>query len=465
MPIRRIISLVLSWDANEFRKQASHIESSKDRPTKDQLAALREHLNKSAEAQRAMREISMTQKKSIVAVIFDAADPKLTAALSPAQHTHCLAWLSAQLSARDRDEITKVMCKSSPDFLTSAVRGAVDTYEPYIRAIHENMDLREHITAVETFIGDFIETSNPKKARPASGYLFKKSGKSKTENLRPPSVEDYVALIRRNKGFIYNYLHQFAKNCVDVREQFRGWANLAVAQLKIPTQSTDQAGAGGMDEALLAMYAELPAETRENILGRLDAHAAYLNKLDALSDMRMQRVLDQLAKQSTEGAGNTTSGGGSGRSSGKSSPKASYPSSPRTSTGGPSMSGPGVYIMRWDSLLDDTLITPAAPSGPVRRGRDVKGQKAWGKTVSDEAKGEWDSGALAREEDKTVPGAPDVAVVTAKLGERFKDAVNARIGDVVPSLSEKSPVGCAVDECGSAGDKLAIGVEAVALAG
>lgn len=459
---------MLSWDANEFRKQASQTESSKDGPTKEQLAALRDYLNQSAEAQRAMRETSMTQEKSIVAVILDATDPKLTAALSAAQHTHCLAWLSAQLSARDRDEITKVMTKSSPDFLTSAVRGAVDTYEPYIRAIHENMDLREHITAVETFIGDFIETSNPKKAKPASGYFFKKSAKPKAEDVRPPSVEDYVALIRRNKGLIYNYLHQFAKNCVDVREKFRGWANVAVAQFQMPNGSTDQGGAGGMDEALLEMYAELPAETREAILERLDAHAVYLNNLDALSDMRMQRVLDQLAKQSTEDAGNAASGSASasGRSSEKTSPKASSPSSPRTSTGEPSMSGPGVYLMRWDSLLDDTLITPATASGPLRRGRDVKGQKGWGKTVSDDAKGEWDAGALAREEDKTVPGAPDVAVVTASLGGRFRDVVNARIGDVVPSLSEKSPAGYAVeDERESAGDKLAMGVEGVALAG
>lgn len=456
---------MLSWDASEFRKQAGQVESAKDRPTKEQFAALRDYLNLAADAQRAMREISVTQQRSIVVVILDATDPQLTATLTDAQHTQCLAWLSAQLSARDRDEITKVMCKSSPDFLTAAVRGAVDTYDPFIRAIHEGMDLKEHIMAVEKFLGDFIETSKPKKAKGGSGFLFKRTGKPKAQDTRPPSVEDYVALLRRNKGLLYNYCHQFAKNCVDVREQFRGWAKTVTAEFRAERGPARQGGAGAMDDNLQELYAQLPADMQEGILMSLDAHAAYLDKLDKISDMRMQRVLDQLAKQASEDSEKTAEVG-SGSSSGKSSPKASTPVSPRTSTGGPSMSGPGVFLMRWESLMDETLITPATPSGPVRTGKNVKGQKTWGKTVADSMKGDWDPSALAIEEERSVPEAPDVTAVTKALGGGFREVVNARIGDVVPMLTQKSATAvCALDGRASKGGGLTTGVEGIALAG
>lgn len=455
-------------DTSEFRKQASQIESAKDRPTKEQFSALRDYLNMPAEAQQAMREISMTQQKSIVAVILDAANPQLAAALTDVQHTQCHAWLSAQLSARDRDEIINVMCKSSPDFLTATVRGAVDTYDPFIRAIHEGMDLKEHITAVEKFLGDFIETSKPKKVKGGSGSLFKRSAKPKAQEVTPPSVEDYIALLRRNKSVLFNYCHDFVKNCVDVREQFRGWAKTSTAEFAAERgHAGHDGGAGAMDEKLQGLYAQLPTDTQEKVLASLDAHAIYLDKLDQLSSTRMQRVLDQLAKQNLEDSEKATDGGSGSGSSGKSTPKASSSPSPRTSSGGPSMSGPGVFLMRWESLMDETLITPATPSGPVRTGKQVQGQKAWGKTVADGTKGEWDPSALAMEENKVVPEAPSVTVVMESLAGGFRDVVNAKIGDVVPThSSEKSTAaGCALDGRESGAEGLAPGVEGITLAG
>lgn len=393
------------------------------------------------EAHEAMREISIKEQKSIVAVIFDATDPRLTACLIETQHMQCLEWLSAQLSARDRDEITKVLCKSQPDFLTAAVRGAVATYEPFIRAIHESMDLREHVTAAETFLADFIETSKPKQVK--GGWRLK-NGKAKAQDTRPPSVEDYVALIRRNKGLLYKYCHQFAKSCVDLREQFRGWAHLAIDEFR---QQHGTGGGGATSGKLQEMYAALPPETRSTVLASLDAHAAYLGKLDTLSNLRMQRVLDQLDSNEEK-----SGSGGSSKSSSKS-------SSPRVSSGGPSMSGPGVYLMRWDALLDETLITPVLPHGPVRRGRDVKGQKAGGKTVAEGVKGGWDAGALAKEEDKVVPEAPDVALVMELLGAQFRLMVNEKIGEVGPSLEQ---AGYEMNE--REGEELVNGVDGIVLA-
>lgn len=452
---------MLSWDASEFRKQASQVESSKDRPSKEQLSALRGYLNLSADAHQAMREISMTQQKSIVVVILEATDPQLATTLTETQHSQCLAWLSAQLSARDREEITSVMCKSSPDFLTAAVRGAVDTYDPFIRSIHEGLDLRDHITALEKFLGDFIETSKPKKAKPENSYLFRRSGKSKAQDARPPSVEDFVALLRRNKSFLYNYCHQFAKNCVNVREQFRGWAKATTTQFRTEQDPTRKDGARAIDEEMQDFYSQLPASTRTAVLASLNAHVVYLDKVNDISNERMQRVLDQLARQNVE---DIDGSGGSRAGSGVSTPRTSAPPTPRTSTGEPSMSGPGVFLMRWESLMTETRITPATPQGPVRTGIDVKGQKASGKTVAEGVKSDVDQTALLKEENKTVPEAPDVTVIMDAFGDQFRELVNARIGDIGPVMNETSVAGESIlDKHESGKGDIAMGVSSIAL--
>lgn len=473
--------MVLSWDAGEFRKQASQVESGKDkdRPTKEQLAALREYMNMPASAHQALREVSTTQQRSIVAVILENTDPSLTESLNDAQHAHCLAWLSAELSARDRDEITKVLCKSQPDFLTAALRGAVDTYEPFIRAIHEGMDLREHISAVETFLNDLFETSKAKKLKGGGGSSkFKKNGKTKTHEVitTPPSVEDYVALLNRNKGLLFTYLHQVAKNCVDLRERFKDWAHVVIAEFRTPQHGSNSqdAGAGAMSAVLQDMYASLPPDTRNTVLARLDAHAGYLAELDALSEGRMQRVLDQLHSESGREGKTLVSGSGSGRSSPK---PASSPASPRTSTGhGASAAGPGVFLMRWGSLLDATPITPATPSGPVRCGRDVKGQKAWGKTAVDDVAEPHASVVKTNDggRDLREPEAPDVRVVMEALGGRFREVVNDVIGEMPPTgkRTTRSGIKTGVGRASNAQDlalaeaeDLTVGVNGIALAG
>lgn len=410
-------------------------------------------------AHDAMREISMNETKSIVTVIFDATDPSLTASLSATQHTQCLAWLSAQLSARDRDEITKVLCKSQPDRLTAAVRSAVGTYEPLIRALHEGVDLREHVASMEKFIGDFIETSKPKKVVNASAgwKLGKAKSQQQEQETRPPSVEEYVALLRRNKGLLFAYCHDFAKNCTGLRGMFQQWAHVVLDEFKQPRQDAD--GAGAIDGDLQDLFGKLPAEKQKEVLPTLDSHASYLAQLDELSQERMQRVLVQLGQEATEDdkPSKTSKTSSSSKSSSSSS------SSPRASSSNiPSMSGPGVYLMRWDSLLDDTIITPATTNGPLRHGRDVKGQKAQGKTISEGVKdGGWDVGAVMRQESSAVPVAPDVREVMGLLGEGFRGVVNGKIGKVGPGESEKVDVLMNSKE----GEKLRNGVEGVILAG
>jgi hypothetical protein len=414
---------VLSWDASDFRKQAEKIESSGDKPSKEQLGALREHIALPREKQAEARQKSIAEHKSIVAVILDSSDPKLTASMSEAQHTQCLEWYSAQLSVRDRDELSNVFCKSVPDHLTGVMRDAVSAYEPFIRSLHGNLDLRPHVTALERFLNDFIETSKPKQVKSRDGGRWKNlgsgSGKNTPVQTRPPSVEDYVALLRRNRHLLYNYLHQFAENCTDVREKFRLWANGTIHLFRDANkaEAADSTGpgsgaAGAMNCPLQGIFRQLPAETRKSVLITLDSHAEYLSEASKVSAERMQRVLDALNESSNKD-------GGSKRNT------------PRGSSEGDDMSGPGVYLMRWESFLDSTLITPATPHGPVRTGKDVKGEKVSGKTGADGVKDGWDAGAIARQEDSTVPQAPDVSIVMEALGESFRDVVRVVVKDAI----------------------------------
>lgn len=421
---------MLSWDASDFRKQAEKVESSKDKPSKEQLAALREHIALPREAQEEVRRTSLAEQKSIVAVILDSSDPNLTASMNEAQHRQCLEWFSAQLSVRDRDELSNVFCKSTPDYLTGVMRDAVSAYEPFIRSLHGSLDLRPHVTSLETFLNDFIETSKPKQVKNRNGgkwmNLGPGSGKNTPVQTRPPSVEDYVALLRRNRHLLYKYLHQFAENCTDVREKFRLWANGTIRRFRDANETPAANGngtgpgsgaAGAMSDELQGIFGQLPPETQKSVLAALDSHAAYLSKASSISTQRMQRILDALKDSANKGAEKE---GGSKRTT------------PRGSSEGDDMSGPGLYLMRWESSLDGTLITPATAKGPVRTGRDVKGEKVSGKTCAEGVKEGWDAGALAREEDSAVPQAPDVSVVMEALGESFRDVVREAVGRVGP---------------------------------
>ncbi|KUI70150.1 hypothetical protein VM1G_06514 [Cytospora mali] len=445
--MQRIISLVLSWDATDFRKQAERVESSKDKPGKEHLAAIREHIAKPREAHEEARKASLAGQKSIIAVILDASNPKLTASLTESQHAQCLEWYSAQLSVRDREELIRVFCKSQPDYMTDVMRDAVATYEPYIRSIHGSLDLRPHVTSLETFLNDLLETSKPKQVTNAStgatagkwkrfGGASSKGSSSSSSNgnnveIRPPSVEDFVALLRRNRHLLFKYLHVFATSCFDVRDKFRSWAKESVknfrnaSETKLDKTKPRPGAAGAMSDTLQSMFSQLPPETQQSVLASLNSHATYLSNLESLSLQRMQRVLDAMKNDESK-----KSNGKPDINSNSNSVNNSKMNTPRTSGDGVAMSGPGVYLMRWETLLDDTLITPAAPSGPVRKGKDVKGQKSWGKTGSGGTKDGWDAGAIAKEEERAVPEAPDVSAVMDALGEKFREAVNVAVGDV-----------------------------------
>ncbi|KAH6617719.1 PX-associated-domain-containing protein [Chaetomium sp. MPI-SDFR-AT-0129] len=499
--LQRIIWLVLSWDASEFRKTAESIEKTKGpaNPSKEQLAALKDYTSKSRAEHLDIREASAWEGRSIVATILERSQPAMLSSLSETQHAQCSAYLSASLAVRDRDEISNALCRQNPDVFTRIVRNFLSGFEPMIRTLHQNVDLREHLTAGESLVTGFINVTRGKK--------------TSTGETQPPTVEDYALLLHNNRHMLYNWLHQVASQCPDIREEFRAWAKETIKAFRqSPTSETSNLGsssqsesrnngpctgaAGALSEPLQELFTSLPPETQTSILPSIDAHAAYLSTLKSLSLTRMQRILDNMpaisaaptwANTANSASTNTTSKSApttppaanastatsyfspsywsrSGRSTPRSvSPNpattprsssgsvAAVPSSDTTTTKG-SQTGPGVYLSRWQQLMDDTVIGPGAEGGSVRRGADVKGLLGRGKTGAEGAaqsksntargvmagkEGVWDEGGKEgdREEEREPPPV-DVKAVVEALGDRFKalivPLVEARAGAGVP---------------------------------
>jgi hypothetical protein len=90
-----------------------------------------------------------------------------------------------------------------------------------------------------------------------------------------------------------------------------------------------------------------------------------------------------------------------------------------------------MYLSRWQQLLDDTVIGPETPNGPLRRGKDVKAQLTRGKTSATAGtvtgKDGWDPTLVAKmvEEEEKEAGAspPDVDCVVEALGQGFRALV------------------------------------------
>lgn len=122
-----------------------------------------------------------------------------------------------------------------------------------------------------------------------------------------------------------------------------------------------------------------------------DTHSRYLETLGDLSRAKMQNIIDDL-----HGVNHTDE---------------------RT------MSGPGIYASRWQSLLDETLITPSVPNGPPRCGKDVKSHKAVRKPDNrpNSDTSNLNTSLLSRDKPGLTP--PDVSTVVETLGPQFKGIV------------------------------------------
>ncbi|KAI1479549.1 PX-associated-domain-containing protein [Daldinia eschscholtzii] len=377
--LQRIITLVLDWDTGEFRKAIDNIKRSKDRPSELCLAAIDEHLQASRGQHESCRELSKVDEKSIIVAILEAKDKTLVQSLTEEQHAQCLQYCSAQLAIRDREKIIEVLCRQTPDLTTTIVRDVVSVFEPMIRDIHKNVDIRKHLSSVESFLTDLIETSKPK---------ARDSGKSQNGTM-PPSIEDYVALLKRNRHLAYEYLRDFADGCPDLRTTWLDWAKKSLETFRRTHQGTSSHQPGEINKNLQGLFKELPHDQQSTVRAVIDDHVKYLSASESISTIRMQSIIDgMVAYENKETCG--------------------------------SMGGPGVYITRWHCLLDETIVTPNTLRGQPRKGRDVKGLKALGKTEAIAKTEAWDPDALTRQEEQAWPEPPDVSIVVNTLGPQFK---------------------------------------------
>lgn len=361
--LQRIISLVLSWDASEFKKSAERVEKAKDRPTDEMLRTIREYIEDTRSEHSTVREASDLNSQSIITAIFNAKSPELNGQLSEKQHEQCLEYYSALLSVRDRDCITAAICRTPPDMFTQGVKDVVAAYEPIIRAVHSNVDLREHFDALQGFVEEFIRASKPKKV-PGE------------DDEKMASVEDYVDLLTNHRHLLYKWIHAVASQCPDIWESLRTWANATIIKFRKPSTSSEL----NIPSILDKLYTSLEPDTRSKVHEAINSHASYLDTLNTISHARMQYLIT-----AADSSGGTTG-------------------------------GPGVYLDRWQALLDETPITPSLQKSAVRHGKDVKHITTMGKTGVGGKRLERDGASAGVE-------APDVRIVVEVLGEEFKKEV------------------------------------------
>jgi len=370
--MQQIISTVMAWDTSEFQKRAQKLESLREAPKKEVFKAIKTFVYASRDKHDAARNISIQESKSIIAVILETSDPPIDGtSLSQQEHGIAMEFYSNYLSIRDREELTKILCKMQPDLLTSAIKDLVAAFDPIIRAVHNAVDLSGTLYDAEMFIADLIKISKPKKA-PGNGSRSRPSSRSNSPgpnspNAYPdvsgttstPTVEDYVPLLRKHMPSTHKFLHQVCKNSPDLAAQYREYAQSVLSEFRADadTRAAEQTagrGAGTMTAPLQSLFSTLPAEKQESLKTLLDIHESHLRSLKNTSHERLQSIMS---------------------SSTLPPPSQTSPSKlpPRNANHG-STHGPGMYLARWHALLDATYITPDAPQGPVRRGWEVKGE-------------------------------------------------------------------------------------------
>ena len=375
--MQQIISQVLNWDKRDLRHRAEKIEKSKDAPPKLVREALKDWIqNKTREEHNECRRMSKDQEMSIVSVILSLSSGPSADDLSRQQHDKALEWLALQLAIRDRQEIVKVLCQRNPDHLSVAIQAGVAAYTPMIRQVHEAVNLSDTVWDFERFVTDMLKMSKP-------------TGPKGQE--KPPTVEDYVDLLHRHQGSTHKYLHQVAKSGKDVTVWWQDYARMAVGQFKAteepPTSEavvSERMASGGIRQTMDDAFAALSDADKSAVQAELDAHQKYLNDLHTASATRISSVIKR--SRSTP-------------------------------------FGPGAYLARWQSLLDSTLITPAAPKGPVRRGGNKSVKEEGRKDIEGNDAGFVTEDDVEKVVNQATPDAPSVERTLSLFGARFREAL------------------------------------------
>jgi hypothetical protein len=320
-------------------------------------------------------------------VIFE--DSGLPLDLTETQHAQAMDYFSIQLSIRDRDQMSNVICYSQPDLVTQSVRDIVSAYDPILRRVHSTVDLSASLTDFENFMADLVKLSRNVSAPSAKSEP--NGAPPEQSQPSPPSVVDFVKLLKKHQSASHRFLHQVAKNCKDVTQQYQDYIHSAVAQFRANSESSEKStntpqmhsDAGAMSSQLQKLFTELPEESRQTIADALDNQSAYLFALYCTSRDRMRSAVEDDTSAPT---------------------------------------GPGLYLPKWQQLLDSTPITPASIQGPVRNGRDssVK-ERNGGVGIENTSKADNPLPDFLNSSD--IPDPPDVGKVVEILGPKFHKLV------------------------------------------
>ena len=267
-----------------------------------------------------------------------------------------------------------MLCHHQPDLLTSSVQDLVDVYSPIIRSLHSAADLGAGTGDLQAFLHDLIGMSQLK---------------TKAAEKKPPSVEDFVRLLHKHQGSTHRFLNQVLKNSTDLKSWYLDYTKHAASQYAqkgddVSTSENGPSAAGKLTLDLQAAFAKLPEVDQAIVRKELDAYASYLEQLSEQSTRRMKDVL----QSSEEGKSDISR-------------------------------GPGVFLAKWQSLLDDTKITPAKPEGPVRHGGDDSVREATMVDVDGSKKGNAIAGQQHHSEDNNIR-APATSATVKLLQPAFR---------------------------------------------
>ena len=298
--------------------------------------------------------------------------------LSTMQHELALEYIAIQLAIRDREQLINVLCSHQPDLFTSSIRTLVSAYEPIIRALHQAVDLSAGVSDAEAFLTDLINISR----------VDNKNGSSKG-----PSVEDYCRLLDKHQGSSHRFIHQVLKNGKDLSKWYRAYAEHAAKQYQQENfhpradEHPSHTAAGDFTQQLESLFAALSDDDKSKVLKEADKHAEYLSALTETSTTRMKTVVRQLSQPDSD-----------------------------------TMLGPGMFLSRWQALMDEAPITPAKPEGPVRHGKDASVKDATRLDTDGSKKGT--VGMQEKVEDLMV-SPPDVSNSVRLLSPAFRDTLRS----------------------------------------
>ncbi|CAE6418054.1 unnamed protein product [Rhizoctonia solani] len=326
--LQTIMSSILGGDETRIMRRIRELDSSPDAGTPEQIAAIEDYVeNGTREQKLAIRDLSVEQSRSIVAVILSLNNVSLPT--SEDVHTNLLNRLSLALAARDRQRLISVLCDNpadTDDHLASFIRAVGNAFEPILRGVHRATDFAGAISDIQAFLDALLVLAENKSSGPA----------------------EYFELCKEHQKNIHKFLHALAKNAPELKAAYLTWYKECMKVYARPEDAyvppTTDSGSGEVNSAgtltpdLLELVESLPEQDRVAVIAEVDEYVAWLKDLSSKSEDRTDKLIT-------------------------------------SSSPGPKV-GPGMYLAMWEDMIASTGVTPVEVKGPVRYGTTDSVQSA-----------------------------------------------------------------------------------------